>query len=84
MAFWGSVILSLMNPTVAELQTLDLPERILLVEDLWDSIAADAKKLPVPRWQKDELARRKAKHRQNPRAGMTWDAVRRDVLGRHP
>ena len=64
-----------------ELRSLALPERILLVEDLWDSIAADAHRVPVPQWQKDELARRKARHRRNPGAGLTWSEVRRSVLG---
>ena len=72
-----------MTTTVRELQSLALPERILLVEDLWDSIAADAQKVPVPQWQKDELARRKARHLANPRAGLTWGEVRRSVLGQH-
>ena len=65
-----------------ELRSLALPERILLVEDIWDSIAADAQNVPVPQWQKDELARRKARHLRHPRAGLTWSEVRRTVLGR--
>ena len=65
-----------------KLRSLALPERILLVEDLWDSIAVDAESVPVPQWQKDELARRKARHLRNPRVGVTWSEVRRTVLGR--
>ena len=40
------------------LRTLPLAERIRLVEDLWDSIAADQKALPLTDEQRDELDRR--------------------------
>jgi len=38
--------------------SLSTAEKILLVEDLWDSIAADAAPLPVPQSHLDELERR--------------------------
>ena len=42
----------------AKLKDLPLDERIKLVEDLWDSIAADQNALPVTPEQKAELDRR--------------------------
>lgn len=39
----------------AKLQELPIDERIKLVEDLWDSIAADQKALPLTPEQKAEL-----------------------------
>jgi len=44
--------------TIPELGSLSNAARVLLVEDLWDSIAADAAPLPVPRSHLDELERR--------------------------
>lgn len=41
-----------------KLRELPLEERIRLVEDLWDSIAADQKALPLTAEQKAELDRR--------------------------
>lgn len=41
-----------------KLQDLPLEERIRLVEDLWDSIAADQQALPLSAEQKAELDRR--------------------------
>ncbi|NLA05413.1 MAG: addiction module protein [Firmicutes bacterium] len=41
-----------------KLGELSLEERIKLVEDLWDSIAADQQALRVTTEQKDELDRR--------------------------
>ena len=42
----------------AKLKDLPLEERIRVVEDLWDSIAADQKALPLTAAQKAELDRR--------------------------
>ncbi|MEP7242345.1 MAG: addiction module protein [Gammaproteobacteria bacterium] len=41
----------------AKLHALPLDERIQLVEDLWDSIAADQNALPLTSEQKGELDR---------------------------
>jgi putative addiction module component (TIGR02574 family) len=42
----------------AKLSKLPIDERIKLVEELWDSIAADQKALPLTDEQKAELDRR--------------------------
>ena len=42
----------------ARLKELPVDERIKLVEDLWDSIAADQQALPLTSEQKAELDRR--------------------------
>ena len=65
---------------IQELETLPIPERVQLVEDLWDSIARSNAEIPIPQWQKDELARRKQNHLHNPDSGRTWDQVKQDVL----
>jgi len=38
-----------------EVRELTLSEKLLLVEDIWDLIAADNSEIPVPAWQKKEL-----------------------------
>ena len=43
---------------MAELRTLPIGERIRLVEDIWDSIAADQDVLPLTDEQRTELDRR--------------------------
>jgi len=50
-------------PEIARLST---SEKILLVEELWDSIAADEASVPVPQSHKDELDRRLESHRSHP------------------
>lgn len=43
---------------IAEIARLSTPEKILLVEDLWDSIASDQPSVPVPEGHKAELDER--------------------------
>ena len=64
------------NPARDELLRLPLVERIELVEDLWDSIAADAQAVAVPESHRRELARRRAAHRDDPSAVRPWEEVR--------
>ena len=62
------------------LETLPVPERVQIVEDLWDSIARTNENVPIPQWQKDELDRRKQLFLRNPNSGRTWDEVKLDML----
>jgi len=43
---------------IPEIAKLSAPEKILLVEDLWDSISSDESAVPVPGSHMDELDRR--------------------------
>ncbi|HEX8673773.1 MAG TPA: addiction module protein [Longimicrobium sp.] len=56
--------------TISDLMHLSVDERLQLVEDLWDSIAAEAvdtpERLPVAEAQRQEILRRSEAHRINP------------------
>jgi putative addiction module component (TIGR02574 family) len=56
-----------------------LAERIQLVEDLWDSVAAEAAaqpdRLPLSEVQRQEILRRSAAYRQNPGAAAPLEEV---------
>ena len=62
---------------------LSVAERLLLVEDLWDSIAEDTSQLPVPEFKLEELRRRELEHEQNPNDVFTWDEVLAYVKARN-
>ncbi|MEE8584377.1 MAG: addiction module protein [Acidobacteriota bacterium] len=47
------------------------------MEEIWDSIAAEAQAVEVPEAHKEELDRRLEAYRQNPTAGSSWDDVKR-------
>jgi len=67
-----------MHQTVKALgiDQLSLAERIFLVEEIWDSIAAEAEALDVPQSHKDELDRRLAAYRTDPHAGSSWQDIK--------
>lgn len=58
-------------------------EKLQLVEDLWDDLAAVPEDVPVHDWQKKELARRRANLMQGPASALTWEEVKRRVRARH-
>lgn len=61
------------------LLALSIPERIALVEDLWDSIAAVPDAVLLTREQRKELDRRLEAYRKNPNAGAPWREVRKRI-----
>ncbi len=50
-----------MSPTNTSIFDLSPSEKLQLVEDLWDDLATTPEAVPVHDWQKEELARRKAR-----------------------
>jgi putative addiction module component (TIGR02574 family) len=59
------------------------PEKLQLVEDLWDDLAADPADVPIHEWQKEELARRKANLLSKPGAGVSWPDAQARIRARH-
>jgi putative addiction module component (TIGR02574 family) len=56
---------------------LSVSERIQLVEDIWDSIVAEASEtIELSKAQKDELHRRVAEHRADPSTAVPWEQVK--------
>ena len=47
-----------------EINRLELSEKLLLVEDIWDSIATSNAEIPMPEWQKQELDRRYKEYKE--------------------
>ena len=72
-----------MRPEHALLFKLPVPERLRLVEDLWDSIAQEDTSLPLADWQHDEL-RRREHFIQNPDLGLTWERVKQHAREQEP
>lgn len=51
---------------ITEITRLSVPEKILLVEELWDSIASEGKNIPVPQSHIKELERRYEMSKKHP------------------
>jgi len=61
---------------------LGLEERIALVEELWDSIAADRAAAPLTEAQRAELDRRIVAHEANPDDVVSWEAIHASICNR--
>ncbi|MGH7554527.1 MAG: addiction module protein [Longimicrobiales bacterium] len=68
---------------IEDLLELSVAERIQLVEDLWDSVAADPEKIPLSEAQRAELRRRLTEHKADPHSAIPWDEVRRRLYERY-
>ena len=66
----------------AEVLGLSVPERIQLVEDIWDSIAEIPETVSLSDEQKAELDRRLDAYHRNPNEGSPWGVVRERIRSR--
>ncbi len=51
---------------IPEIDRLTIPEKILFVEDLWESIHPNESNVPIPPSHEKELDRRFMKYKSNP------------------
>ncbi len=61
---------------LAEAAKLSVPERIELVEAIWDTVASEPQELPFPESHRAELDRRLADLDEHPDAESPWEEVR--------
>ena len=62
-----------------DIQELSQSERILLAEELWDSIAENEDLLEVTDSQKKILEKRLAAYEASPNASSTWEEVKNEM-----
>lgn len=66
---------------IDQLRALPVSERIQLVEDLWDSIAAESDSIRLSEAQTTELDRRLDRFEEAPGEGVEWSALKARILG---
>ena len=71
----------MLNAEHADLLKLSPSERLLLAQDLWDSLSPED--VPLTDWQKAELDRRKAAYQANPASQSSWQDVQRRIIERY-
>lgn len=64
------------------IERLGIEERLILVEELWDSIAADSAAIPLTVAQRAELDRRIAEHEKSPDDVVPWEEVKGSITER--
>ncbi len=70
-----------LSPIPPEIRQMPVPQRIQLVEQIWNSIAEDESAFELTDAQKTELDRRLAAHRTAPDRGEPWENVKARLLG---
>lgn len=60
---------------------LSVAQRILLVEEIWESIAAEAEQVPLTEAQGQDLQRRLAAYEKDRKAGSAWEEVKARLRG---
>lgn len=63
------------NLTAADALALSIPERIQLVEDIWDSIAAETDAVELTDEEKKIIDERLKAFHKNPDLGSPWEDV---------
>jgi putative addiction module component (TIGR02574 family) len=61
-------------------RNLSIPERIRLVEEIWDSIAEENEAFELTETQKRELDRRLALAASDSGRGRTWDEIKAEFM----
>jgi putative addiction module component (TIGR02574 family) len=65
-----------------QLGKLSAAQRLELVGDIWDSLAAEVEAAPLPPALCEELDRRIAAHRADPNSAIPWEEVQLRVHAR--
>lgn len=65
--------------TAADALSLSIPERIQLVEDIWDSIAAENEAIELTEEEKRIIDKRLDAYHKNPDLGTPWVEVYKKI-----
>ena len=73
-----------MAPTMTTLgnDRMTFEERMKLIQEIWDSMAGEAEKIPLPQAQQDELGRRLADDDAHPDDGIPWEIIKAEARAR--
>ena len=66
-----------------EISKLELSEKLLLVEDVWDAIAVSNSEIPMPEWQKRELKKRYKDYQEGKLELHDWKSVHEDLRDKY-
>ncbi len=72
-----------MKPTTSSIFDLSPAEKLQLVQDLWDDLAAIPEAVPFQEWQREELERRRARMQNHTAPGSAWDEVKSRIHRQH-
>ena len=68
--------------TATDTIELSIPERIQLVEDIWDTIATEAEAIELTEDEKRIIDERLEAYHRNPDLGSPWEDVYKRLVGK--
>mgnify|MGYP001616287995 CR=1 FL=1 len=68
--------------TAADALTLSIPERIQLVEDIWDTIATEPEAIELTEEEKRMIDERLEAYHRNPDLGSPWEDVYKRIVAK--
>ena len=71
---------AMQSQLIEQAKKLRISDRILLVEEIWDSIAEENEAFELTETQKSELDRRLESARANPGHGRTWNEIKAEFM----
>ncbi len=71
------------NKITAEINRLSLPQKLILAQDIWDSIALESGRLSMPEWQKNEIEKRYGQYKQDKMELHDWREIHDELRERH-
>lgn len=71
-----------MSIPALDLNNLSPEEKLRLLEEVWDSLAADPAQVPLADWQRRELDRRLDDLERDGATGIPWERVLSEIEGR--
>ena len=66
-----------------EICRLGLSEKLLLVEDIWDSIATSNSEIPMPAWQKQKLDKRYEEYNEGTLELHDWEDIHKGLRDKY-
>ena len=66
-----------------QINDLSVSEKILLVEEIWDSIASQEMSFDLNDSQKKIVKERSSSFKNNPELGRSWEEIRNEFLGKN-
>ena len=70
------------NIKVTDTLKLSIPERIQLVEDIWDTIASETESIELTENEKKIIDERLEAYHKNPDAGSSWEEVYKRIVSK--
>jgi len=69
-------------PVDLPLQTMSIPDKLELLEALWDDLSRSPDQIPSPEWHKDVLEERRQRVQSGQETFSDWEAAKQDIRKR--